>query len=260
MNSPTSLPQKWSKLPDGFSDNLTYEHQSCYNLHPFALPGFGKCYLHNEAHILLSLRSGDGQEFLACIQRDWRDIAGGIDLDHHAGTEPERPYLIQQIADDLLAFGSRASSVFEGHGQQQTMLVDVVQGVENVKQGVPSLVWADTAECFNRLLTRAIYHSQTRYFPVFGVTSYWELGLGRNAAGTDQAASHVVQRTTEIVQHVPDDERHVVRDSGNILDVVRYVSSVGILLDANRARFDFPPCLNSGLELLDVLLGPMMLR
>ena len=190
-------------------NSLTYHLQRNLYWHPFGRAGLGKCYVEEEAHILLSLRSREGKGSL------WPAYNGTFvkSLGKSLLTKIV-PFLIQRLADDLLSFARRASSqVLEGHGQQQAMFVDVVEGMENVKQRVPSLVWADTAERFNSLMARAIYHSQTRDFPVLGVTSYWELGFGRDAGISDQTTGDVIQRAAEIMQDVADDQRNVHRDN-----------------------------------------------
>jgi hypothetical protein len=256
----SSLGQKWGKLADcPIYTPLERKHGDFY-WHPFGKSGFGKCYLNGEAHLLLCLRSRNGQEFLALIQRaKWNPVAG-LNSNADPGTQPELPYLSQLLVADLTALETRLHGVLGANGQEQAMFVDVVEGVENVKTRVPSLVWAETAENFNNLLTHAIYHSQTGHFPVMGIEANWELRLGRDAALTDQATGDVIQRTAEIVQDVTDNQGNLSGDNRDVLDVVRQIAGFRILLGCDSAWVGLTEFRQSGFELSDVLLGPLTLR
>jgi hypothetical protein len=172
----------------------------------------------------------------------------------------ELPYLSQLLVDDLATLESRLHDVLGANGQEQTMFVNVVEGVENAKTRVPSLVWAETTEGFNRLLTSAQYHSQTRHFPVVGIEANWELSLRGNAVAPNQTTGDVIQRTAEIVQDVTDNQGNLSGDNRDVLDVVRQVAGFRILLGRDSAWIGLAEFRQSGLELSDVLLGPLTLR
>ncbi len=255
-----SLGQEWGKLADcPIYTPLERKHGDSY-WHPFGKIGFGKCYHNGEANLLLCLRSRNGQEFLACIQRAKGNPVAGLNGNADLGVKLELPYLSQLLVDDLATLESRLHDVLGANGQEQTMFVNVVEGVENAKTRVPSLVWAETTEGFNRLLTSAQYHSQTRHFPVVGIEANWELSLRGNAVAPNQTTGDVIQRTAEIVQDVTDNQGNLSGDNRDVLDVVRQVAGFRILLGRDSAWIGLAEFRQSGLELSDVLLGPLTLR
>ena len=252
--------QEWGKLTDcPVYTPVECKHGDFY-WHPFGEIGFGKSYLNGEAHLLLCLRSRDGQEFLALIQRAEGNTAADLHGDANLGTHRQRTYMIQLVADDLAALETNLHRVLGANGQEKPMFVDVVQELENTETRVPSLVWAETAEGFNRLLTSSMYHSQTRHFPVIGMRPDGELGLGIDARPADQPRREIVESTPEVVENISDNQRNLNRDNRNVLDVIRYVAGFRILLGRDSAWIGLAEFRQSGLELTDVLLGPLTLR
>ena len=239
----------------------THQPQKQSGWSPFGQSGFADCYIHEEAHLLIKMSNRNGQEFLAYVQRDSRRLPSAESYPT-SRTIRDDSRLCSLYLRRYFVWAYCAARIYEANGQQQTMLVDVVQSLEGEKVRVPSLVWLDTAERFNRILMRSFYHSQNSDFPVCGSFQYREFCAGRDlpTTGHHHPAGHIVQCTTEAMQNITDNERYVPRDHRNILDAIRYVAGLGILLDSDGAWITLPPDVHSSLQLSDVLLGPLLLR
>jgi hypothetical protein len=164
------------------------------------------------------------------------------------------------LVDDLAALQTRMHGVLGANGQEQAMFVDVVEGVENTKTRVPSLVWAETAEGFDSLLTSSIYHSQTGLFPFIEMGSNGKVGLRLAPRPADQPGCQIIKGTPEIVENVPDNQRNLDRDNRQVLDIVRHIAGFKILLGRDSAWVGLAEFRQSGLQLTNVLLGPLTLR
>lgn len=227
----------------------------------FGQTGFADCYIEEEAHLLIRLRRRDGQEFLACVQRDWRS-GPSAELDATMRPIRKQSILAGFWLRRLFIWRKCAAAVYAANGYEQSVLVEYVQSMQEPKKVIPSLVWLDTAERFNRLLMRTIYEAEPGHFPVFGNFPYRELCLGRNdpASGHDHAAGDIIQCTAQTMQHITNDERYIGGHDGNTIEAVRYVASLRILLAPEGLYIELPPSVNNALEFVDVLLGPLTLR
>jgi hypothetical protein len=77
MNSPNSLSQnEIGKSRDAKFDFTSQEEHKQIQWYPFGDAGFVNAYREVKAHILIRFRIRDSQEFLACVQRDWKPIFG----------------------------------------------------------------------------------------------------------------------------------------------------------------------------------------
>ncbi len=245
-------------MVNDLSDLFPHHMQEQGNWTSFEKSSFADCYVHEEALILFRLRDWQGQEFLASVQRDgWR-----------SGTFKESDPALRSVRNEsqfaqfhlrrFFQWAHSAARLYQANGQQQPMFVRNVPTVQRPEERVASLIWCDTAENFERTLLRAVYHSQTSYFPVVGMAKEWELGLGSNFF--NQATSDVVQGPAQAVEHVADDHRDHDRHTRSVEDVIRYIARADIFFDPDAWGINLPPVGERDPQILDVLTGPIVLR
>jgi len=237
------------EFSDGGADLPKDQSESKVQWHPFGGAGFGDAYCKVRASILFRFRCGDSQEFFACVQRDWRSL---YDLDSLTGDfwakTTLRRHLIWSEAIDM---------TYDAHGQKKAMLVDYVQSVEKPKEDIPSLVWFDTVEGFESLLPDSWYNSAQRGFVRLGTMRNWELCIGSD--NFDQPAGEVIKRTTETMQYITGNEWDAAGDVRNVIDTIGDLSGLSIDSSGKFDRISFAQLAGHGTELLDVLLGPIVL-
>jgi hypothetical protein len=223
---------------------------------PFGEAGFVQSYVENKAHLLLSLRTRDGQEFLACVQRDWRH-GGGIDVDSLTTRHSPESVWVRRLVRRHLVWSQSASNVLHPHGQEQPMLVVDVQLMEQPEARIPSLVWADTAERFNAILPKSFYYSGEGVFKGFGSVCYGEFCIG--SLDIDEPASEIIKSTTQTMQGITGNEWDIAGNGWNLASVVRYVSRFHVHLAPDFTRITLPEVCDSSIELIEVFYGPLML-
>lgn len=218
----------------------------------FCQPRFVKAYFSVEAHVLFRLVSGKGQQFFACVQFDWwRGSFAHYDVEARTGRKADTIWAHRRH----IVWSESASRIYQAHGQEQTVLVDVVELVDEPYEPVTSLVWLDTVERFESILPDSLYHSVRDGSVRLGRMSDWELCVRGDSL--DQPTGEVVQRTTEAMQRITGDHWNTCGDGWNIRGVMRDFSSIRVFLDTERVEIGVPEFRNSGVELLDVLLGPI---
>src|ERR1035437_4190830 len=158
-------------------DQLEHERQ----WKPFGDAGFLKCYIESKAHLILCFRHRNGDEFIACIQnrRGFRKA-----FDDVGPGEPR-----------FLLWSESASHVYKAHGQEQPVLVKVIEPVQIPEAAVPSVVWLDSLQGFTRKLPYAGYEFANEGWKIFGTTAYWKLGIRSNQmpGGIDHSGCDVIE-------------------------------------------------------------------
>jgi len=247
----SALPnEKWSQLPNSdpdFSENAVQGH---IQWHPFGGAGFGDAYCKVRANILFRFRGSKRQEFFACAQRDWRLL---YDLDSLSGESDWETTILRRH----LIWSEAIHRTYDTHRQEQAVLVDYVQSVEKPKEQISSLVWFDTVEGFESLLLNSWYQSAQRGFVRLGTMRNWELCIGSD--DPSKPASEVIKRTTETMQYITGNQWDTSRDDGNVFNAVRNISGIGIDLTGKEYGIIASKLTADGIELLDVLLGPVVL-
>jgi hypothetical protein len=122
------------------------------------------------------------------------------------------------------------------------------------------LVWLDTVENISARLPRAIYTSISQTTVVLGTIPDWEVRVlyGFLGSGAHNSMSQMVERATEIVESIPQDEADRVRDDRDALDVINSIASFFINFGSNAVTVGVPKEIDGGLEILHVLLGPLV--
>jgi hypothetical protein len=146
---------------------------------------------------------------------------------------------------------------YDAHGQKKAVLVGYVQSMEKPKEEIPSLVWFDTVEGFESLLPNSWYNSAQHGFVRLGIMRNWELCIGSD--NFDHPASEVIKRTTETMQHITGNEWDTAGDVRNFIDSIGDFSGLRIDSLEKFYRISLTQFAGHRTELLDVLLGPIVL-
>lgn len=226
-------------------------------------PRLSKRYDEVTLQLLLHFRTRDGEEFVACLQREDRRC------ERHEKVGPVgirkghiRPVTTSKRLHDGSAFTWRdaAEVIRVSHCDQQAVLVDVVKFVEQPERVVPTFVWFDRVDYVYSILPHALYFSSASGFVYRGTVKNRERCPKRGifASNQDQLMGQVVQRTSEIVQSVAGDCRKRRRSLWKIIDVKRKLARLRIALASDYIWLGEakPECIDFGLQVVDVLFGP----
>jgi len=256
--TPSNLPQEeGSEFSDSNPDLMEDEVEEKIERYPVTVADLIDAYRKVKAHILLRFRSREGQEFFACVQRDWRQLALPEYTRAGLGSEGDLSFA-EQVHRRYLIWSESVSWTYNAHGQEQTVFVDVIESMEQPQEQISSLIWFDTVENFECLLPKTWYTSVQGGFPVsFGRMRDWELCVGSDAL--DQSTSEVVERTTKAMKYIADYQWNTTGNLRNLPDVVRDISSLRIGLGGGEYRISVPQFSQDGIELVDMLFGPIVL-
>jgi hypothetical protein len=210
-----------------------------------------------EVHFLLHFRMGDGEKFVASIERDGLNPYHDFGQVRHNGTVGIGT-LVPSDHSGLLGWRHASMCVRNAGGNQQAVFVDLVKLMETPERIIPSLIWFEGVERFYCILPKNLYFSTNVGRHVFrGTPDDWELNSRLSFAGPRKSKGDVVEGTPKIVQNVANDVGNVegnVRDAG---DIITALSRVRIILDSKssiRCAVEKGP--DCGFQVLDVLFRP----
>jgi hypothetical protein len=75
----------------------------------------------------------------------------------------------------------------------------------------------------------------------------------------DNPAGEVIESTTEAMKNIAGDQWDGAGDGWNFIDIVRDIAGIRISFASDDCRINLPPFTVDGMELLDVLFGPIQL-
>lgn len=246
--------EEWGEFDDDILDGPLEEVHEHRQWKPFGDAGFLDAYCKIKAHLLLRFRCGDRQEFVACIQRDWRKEVLGYDAWESLSKLWDKDFWKTARHCRFLSWSEGAHRAYVTHGQEKGMLVDVVKPVELPQEDIPSLVWLDTIEHFESVLAYSWYQSSQAGFIAFGRIEDWELRVGCDLG--DKPAGEVIKSAAEVVENIAKDQWNIGVNGRKFSEVIAEVSGLRIRLGKDLNRVEIVEGLESRLELLDVLLGP----
>jgi len=199
-------------------------------------------YINHELNILIEFRTGDGEELIANLQN--APIFGW-----------------KPSADGLVTTADQESNICVSCGEQQTVLVDVVESVQNPKRSIPSRIGLHLVDSFSSHLVHTAYLSSRSVFGIeilgFSVEDREASVFAENSTpGFYKFPCQVIQRTPKILQRIPCDSGELGIDRCHVCDVKRAVASLKITLDAQGVRVGFTERTPKGFVIANVLLGP----
>jgi len=258
MTSTPQLPQKKGRQ---FAENIAYcpaeEIHQHHQWRPFGNAGFVDAYRKVKVHFLLRFRCGDGQEFIASFQRDWRKDVFGDEIWASLAGLQEKSFGEATCSRKFLSGAESAHRIYNAHGQEQAMLVDDVEPVKSPQEPITSLVWLDTVENFECVLRYSWYNSAQNGFVNFGRIGDWEHRFGSD--DWDKSASEVIENAAKTVKCIAKDQWNLSGNGWNFAYVIAELSRLLIGLRKNGNGISIVKSSHSRLELLDVLFGPIQL-
>jgi hypothetical protein len=235
----------------------THKIQQQRQWRPFGNGGFIERYLAQKAHILLRVRNRDGQEFLAYVERF------DSSSDNLSKLVPDTRFVSSMLLDELILFAWRHGTpkVHATHSEQEPVLIDVVEAVEGPQRVIPSLVRLQPVDLLLRHLPHAWYLSGESGLVLLGTIEYREACLrgGFATAPLDQKMDRVIQGTTHVLEHITQHEAELDRKLGDASDEVTNLSGMVIHFGSDTQVVGLPEKIDSVLEIVDVLVGPVVL-
>lgn len=147
--------------------------------------------------------------------------------------------------------------VYGADGQEQSVLINVVEPVEGPERVIPSVVWLDTVERFERLLLNAGYYSTQAGFIGLGGMSDGELCVSGDDG--NYPTSEVIESAAKTVQNIASDKRNVSRNGWNFTEVIHQFATFRIYLSECGDWVSIVKDPQSRIQLLEVLFGPIQL-
>ena len=229
----------------------------------FGHSGFVKRYIEGKAHILIRFRGRDSQEFLAYLQRDGR--SGGR-ADNSMGQRKvlQRPESVES-GDDWVerlsfAWGRGTANWCENRSGQHTVFIDDVEVVKLPEpMAIPVLVWLEMSNFVEARLPHALYASWSQCTKVCGRIKDWELGV--SDLPTDRLGDgmgQMIERAAEVMERVSKYQGDIERNAGNFEHEIDFVTGLVVLLNSDKVLIGIPEGIDSGFQIVDVLLGPLV--
>lgn len=185
-------------------------------------------YTEQKLRIVVRFHVGQGGiEFVVCFQRAER-VSGAEDKGQAfevGGIERQFGVGIKS-GESLKQFGQGVESTkCRTNGNQQAVFVDIVKSVELPERIIPTLVWFERVDSFNRVRPHTLYFSRSVGFVLRGAIGVGnrETGLpvGRPTSDDDKMVSQVVKGAPKVIKDVAGNERERKRcrpDANNIID------------------------------------------
>ena len=244
-----------SHFATGLHQEIRGRHESFYNFK------FVDRYVKGEAHILIHFRDRERAEFVACLQRDNAGIVGGenVLVNSETGGAYDR---FLGLKRGFLAWNHAAANWYGRNRDQHTVLVNEIQFVELPELMTrPTLVWLDTVKDFKARLPKAYYSSARQGFIVFGTIADWErrvLWVKGNSGGFDQGAGKMIERASQIMNSIAESHCEFGVNVRDTFDVIGHASRFEVVFFSDGVGICAPEVGNSGIEIIDVLLGPIV--
>lgn len=147
------------------------------------------------------------------------------------------------------------------HWKQEPMFVQVVKVVQGPKGVIPSLVrfhnlHDEVSDCFRGSMYRSAINSRYKFLP-----RYTNRELCMQVVGTespiDDLIHGVIQRSSQIVERITDQESKCIRNELADFDLNSIVSGFRIVVDAETVTAMCGKPVNLTVEIIDVLFGPL---
>ena len=225
-------------------------------------------YAESELHLLVHFRIGGiDEEFVAYLQGE-KDI-GGLEEEIKNGNGlalERRVRLVPDLLHQCLHMGTDVDALkHRPHGEQQTVLLDIVKSIEHPKKVIPTFVWFDCVDGVYGCLPRSLYLSQLLGFVFRGVVLNREINpirVGRVVIGgrANQLVSEMIESTHPVLDGITSHQGDGVWHRLDVADVINQLSRVRIALGRDFIRVGLEKAENLNINVADVLFGPFDFR
>ena len=259
------------KLQNQAIDNLGHLFDLWEDRPTFENARFSERYLNGEFHILVRFRiRGVDKEVVACLQRE--EFVSGIEPKVNGGDFLVRPHFLKHFGHSAGQCGANVDA-FElaSSSYQESMFVDIVKSMDDPELVISTFVGLDFIDGIYGRLFHSVYLSHLSGFVFVGAIKDWEVNmskritsLGRDSstigADKDKLVGQMIQCTSEIVDDISETKRDVVGDGCVLGDVIMQTAGFRIALGRDFVGVGLDENLTSGLQLVDVLVGPFDFR
>jgi hypothetical protein len=142
------------------------------------------------------------------------------------------------------------------------MLVNIVQTMQNLQFIVPTLVWLKKVEFLHCEGVKSRYFSSHSIFGISVIRRALEYGEGSlgihfSVNTLDHCPCQMIESSSEILNSVPGDERNFNPNWGHVLNEIMHISRLWVALGAQSIWVGYPTGVPEGIEITDVLIGPI---
>ena len=224
---------------------------------------FVERYVKGEAHVIFEFRNGNGQEFAAVLEREVHGPRLAYDHVAEVGLSSCVGVGFSEGASHLISdcWGGSMSREAALGSQEQTVLVNVIEGMESPKRAVASLIWLERRYDLLCRIPQGFYLSSKLGRRVLrGILPNREangpLSWPRTRFFKDCRVNQVIESAPEVLQNVAHDGRKGIGNLYNIGDAPRPSLSLEIILGNDFVWVASEKSTPSDLEISDVLFGP----
>jgi hypothetical protein len=217
-------------------------------------------YLKFELHILLEFKvSGFDIEFVAHFQRFCGATKASPAYQSHQSSRVGHG--IVDCHSGIVIDSHGPELVPRSRSEQQAVFVDVIQLVEMPKRVVPTSVWFESIDTFNRIWPRTLYFSSELGRHVFrGAVCDGEPDVAarslRGDALSNQLVNQVIESGPKVLEYIASNDGDGRRDLLNSRNVIDMLSRLRIYLLSNSIGLESVKAVEREIEIADVLFGP----
>ncbi len=230
--------------------------------HVLDYPRFVYRYVKKEANIFLRVCGRHGNQFIARLEPDRSRVFDNEVRLNQIGRDWKSCFGSLHSDSDTLVRAQAAHNAGNSESNKQSMLVDVVQLIQDPEINIPSLVRSCAVDDVQYEFPAAVYFSS-----LFGVEFLdgvidWESRdavFRRTTIYLDQVPNQVVEGAPERVECFPGDDAHLGSNSELSRDVVGDIPGFFISFSSDNVTAFFSEPNNQGFKLIEMLLGPLQL-
>ncbi len=235
--------QEWREAEIEVGNRLRYFFENRRNRFSLDNPRLIEGYLAMDFGIVLILSYGE-HEFCAFLER-----------------YPSAEELSGKGRDSVFLPASCPHGSCSNTRDEQTMLVHIVESMESPEHVIPTLVRLERRDFVDYVRPHSSYFSGTAGRVLLGSLEYWEGGIANvvcGICGKNQFAGQVVQRRSEVLQRISNEQGNSDGYFRDISDLKHGLSSTKIVMGLTSARLSCPVVeLPKGrFKIVDVLFGP----
>lgn len=228
----------------------------------FADPRFVDRYLNEELYILVRFRVREiAEDYIACFKCESSLLHAQSGIGSSVGSGHSLQFTkvgiggVDMLGDAPIVDESTA-------GNQEAMLVNIIEAMESPEGIVPSLVWLDFANQAHSIFPHSLYFSTEGFLVFWGerdIVGDWETGVRSRfiPVGSHQCAGEIIEGTPKVLENVSGDKAQMRGNNKIFLETIKRLLCLRIALynDGVWVRIGEPAKLD--LKVLEVLLGPL---